>query len=107
MSRRDHIVLKGVRLGALAGTQETGCSVDVRLSLDLRQAAFHDRIDCTVDYRDVHECLKRTVLEDGDCVEILTRAVLDGFPQVTAVEVTSTRGQSHSRRRGGVHGVRC
>ncbi len=107
LNYNDQIVLKGVRLRAPAGTGETCRTVEVRLSLDLRQAAFNNRIDRTVDYREVHEVLKRTALRDGILVENLTRAVLEGFPQVMGVEVASSGGSSHSRSRGKAHGTRC
>lgn len=106
LNRNDQIILKGVQLCAPAGTKETCRTVDVRLNLDLRQAAFKDRIDRTVDYREVQECLKRTALRDGDLIENLTRAILEGFPQVRVVEVTSSRGRSYSRSRGASYGTR-
>ncbi len=100
--RRDLILLKGVRLqtraqwGAVAAR-----SVDVRAWLDLGEAALHDRIERTVDYRDMHgRLLERAARSAGDLAADLARALLEGFPQIDEVEVVEDGGRSARLARG-------
>ena len=100
--RRDLILLKGVRLqtraqwGAVAAR-----SVDGRAWLDLGEAALHDRIERTVDYRDMHgRLLERAARSVGDLAADLARALLEGFPQIDEVEVVEDGGRSARLARG-------
>lgn len=100
--RRDLITLEGVRLpaGHRWGV-EVPRQVDLRLWLDLGEAAFHDRIERTVDYREVHRCLCEAAKRCAQgLAEGLARAVLEGFPQVDEVEVIAQDGERARRARG-------
>ncbi|MEE9217642.1 MAG: dihydroneopterin aldolase [Acidobacteriota bacterium] len=89
MRRTDCIVLKGVRLPARGGSRTRVRRVDVRLWLDLMPAARHNRIDRTVDYREVHQCLRDAAGSGSEWAADLARVVLERFLQVDSVEVRS------------------
>lgn len=102
LSRRDLITLKGVRLQVPARRGgRLSRRVDLRLWLDLGEAAFEDRIERTVDYREVHRCLCSAAARGAaDLPGALAGAVLEEFPQVEEVEVVDAEGPRVRRARG-------
>jgi dihydroneopterin aldolase len=103
MPRADHIELKGVRLQTPCATPSGRVRADVRLRLDLMEAARHERIESTVDYRKVHDRLREAARRcRRGLAGALARAVLEGFPQVEEVEITGVgrRPLRRARMRG-------
>ena len=83
MARRDQIVLQGIQLPGDAPR-----SISLRLWLDLGEAAFHDRIERTVDYREVHgRVLAIAARRTPHLGDTIARELLMAFPAVQTVEV--------------------
>lgn len=100
--RRDLITLKSVRLQVPSGWgAPSSRQVDLRLWLDLGEAAFHDRIERTVDYREVHRRVLAAAARGGrDLAAGLARVIMEGFPQVDEVEVALDGGPRARLTRG-------
>jgi hypothetical protein len=96
--RRDLIRIQGFRLPRPRSGADPDRRLDVRLWLDLWDAARRNRIERTVDYRRVHRVLRAAARRPGrGLAERLVEAILKGFPRVDAAEV---------RLRWGA-GIRC
>jgi dihydroneopterin aldolase len=98
--RRDLIVIGGFQLPPLRARGGRRRRLDVRLWLDLWEAARRNRIERTVDYRRVHRLLRGAVDRGGRGVAArLAEAILRGFPRVDEVEVRMERGGAVRLRR--------
>lgn len=98
--RRDLIRIQGFRLPRPRAGSGPERRLDVRLWLDLSEAAFRNRIERTVDYRRVHRLLRAAAKRSGPgLAERLAEAILEGFPRVDAVEVRLARGAGSRCRR--------
>lgn len=67
--------------------------VDVAVDLDFEQAAAHDDLQETVNYEQVYDIVKEIVTQNNfylieKLAYLITRRVLDVYPDVEAVEVT-------------------
>ena len=100
----DRIFLEGMRFygfhGVLPHEKRDGQTfiVDVELSVDLREAGQTDRLEQTVNYSSVFDCIRRIVEQERyDLLEklasVISEAVLSGFERVEAVTVRIRKPQ--------------
>jgi hypothetical protein len=86
--RRDRIRIRGFRLPGSRTGPGRERRLDVRLWLDLWEAARRNRIGRTVDYRRVHRLLRAAANHAGrGLARRLAEAILEEFPRVDSVEV--------------------
>jgi dihydroneopterin aldolase len=101
MPRKDQIILKGIQVWNRAAPASAPRQIDLRLWLDLGEAARRNRIDRTVDYREVHRRVLAAAARSGrDLAPALAREVLKAFRSVVSVEVEAS-GEPRLRLRRG------
>ena len=95
------VFIRGLRVHARHGvmpqerTVGADFTVDVSLDTDITQAALTDDLAATISYADVAAIVQREMQTASDLLEHaayrIATALLDAFPQATAVELELTK----------------